>query len=87
MDQPVTNEACESRRCEMRKLIKEEVRDVMATVNENRIGMNDWLIRLEKKIDDNNQRISDKLDDSNKLMIILILAVALGAIGLRMEWI
>lgn len=87
MDQPVTNDACESRRCEMRKLIKEEVRDVMATVNDNKTAMNDWIIRLERKMDDNQKTISDKVDDLQKLMMILILAIALGAIGLRLGWI
>lgn len=87
MDQPVTNDACESRRCEMRKLVREEVKDVIAMFNENKASTNDWLIRIEKKIDDNNLQIGHKVDELNKLMVVLILAVALGAIGLRMGWI
>lgn len=87
MDQPVTNEACESRRCEMRKLVREEVKDVIAMFNENKASTSDWLIRIEKKIDDNNLQIGNKVDELNKLMVVLILAVALGAIGLRMGWI
>lgn len=87
MDQPVTNEACESRRCEMRKLIRDEVKDVVAMLNDNKASTSDWLIRIEKKIDDNNRQIGDKVDDLSKLMLVLILAVALGAIGLRLGWI
>jgi len=87
MDQPVTNEACESRRCEMRKLIRDEVKDVVAMLNDNKASTSGWLIRIEKKIDDNNRQLGDKVDDLSKLMVVLILAVALGAIGLRMGWI
>ncbi len=87
MDQPVTNEACESRRCEMRKLIRDEVKDVVAMLNDNKASTSDWLIRIEKKIDDNNLQIGNKVDELNRLMVVLILAVALGAIGLRLGWI
>jgi predicted DNA-binding ArsR family transcriptional regulator len=87
MDQPVTTEACEKRRCEIRKWVKEEIRDVMATVNSNHDSLSDWMIRIEQKMEENNRRISDKIDQNTRMQVILILAIALGGIGVRMGWI
>lgn len=94
MDSPVTNEACEQRRCEIRKHIRDEIRDVMSTFADNRIRVDDWLVRIENKIDNNNsamleitQRMSDKQDEQTKLTLILIAAVAMGTAGIKFGWI
>ena len=87
MDQPVTNDACEQRRCELRKLVREEVRDVMATVTDNKNSMHDWLVRLEGKMDTNNTQINSKIDTLRNLMVVLILAIAIGSMGIRMGWV
>lgn len=94
MDSPVTNGACEQRRCEIRKLIRDEIRDVMSTFADNRIRVDEWLVRIENKMDANNktmleitQRMSDKQDEQTKLTLILIAAVAMGAAGIKFGWI
>ena len=94
MDSPVTNDACEQRRCDMRKLIRDEIRDVMAAFTDNRVRVDEWLVRLENKMDANNramleatQRVSDKQDEQTKLTLILIAAVAMGTAGIKFGWI
>lgn len=94
MDSPVTNEACEQRRCDMRKLIRDEIRDVMTAFSDNRARVDEWLIRIENKMDTNNrtmlevtQRVSDKQDEQTKLMLILIAAIAFGTAGIKLGWI
>ena len=94
MDSPVTNEACEQRRCDMRKLIRDEIRDVMTVFSDNRTRVDEWLVRIENKMDTNNklmlevtQRVSDKQDEQTKLTLILIAAVAMGTAGIKFGWI
>lgn len=87
MNQPVTNEACENRRCEIRNLVREEVKEVMDHVNNNHSSTSDWLIRVEQKIDDSNTKIMDKVDSLTRMQTVLIIALALGSIGVRLGWI
>ncbi|WP_407356797.1 hypothetical protein [Methanolobus sp. WCC5] len=86
-DQPVTVETCELRREEIRRWVKEEIRDVMACVNQSHDTLSDWMIRIEHKMEENNRRLSDKIDQNTRMQVVLILAIAFGAIGVRMGWI
>jgi hypothetical protein len=87
MDQPVTNEACENRRCEIRELIKYEVNRVTGTVSHNHSTTSDWLVRVEEKIDESNNKMSDKIDSLKNMILYMILAIVLGALGVKLGWI
>ena len=87
MNQPVTNEACEQRRCEIRTLVREEIKEVMGIVNNNHISVSDWLVRVENKIDESNGKINDKIDALKNMTLYLIIAIVLGSLGVKMGWI
>lgn len=109
MNSPVTNEACEERRCNMRKLIKDEVGEVMTLFHQNREDTNSMINRMSDKIDHNHEALRGEISQnhmilSNNLkqdsrdtriaidriswmMVVMIISIALGAIGVKLNYI